>query len=96
MTLTDFLSYVGPVSLFVSLVVVVLGAFRTNTAKVWKEEAEAQTARANRLETDLKEIKERLTQIERDNRRLISLLTSLDPTQLNAYRLLTPTNTEDD
>lgn len=89
MSFPEFFSYMGPVAVVIAAVVVVAAGFRTNTAKVWKEEAEAQTARANRLETDLKEIKERLTQIERDNRRLISLLTSLDPTQLTAYRLLT-------
>lgn len=96
MTIPQFFSYSGPLATFVAAAVVVLAAFRTNTARVWKEEAEAQTARANRLETDLKEIKARLTQIEQDNRRLIQLLTSIDPTQLNAYRLLTQPTTEDD
>jgi small-conductance mechanosensitive channel len=68
-------------------VAVVVAAFRTNTARVWKEEAEAQKARAERLENDLKEIKERLTHIERDNARLVALLTSLDPNRLAAIRL---------
>ncbi|MEU5957553.1 hypothetical protein [Streptomyces sp. NPDC047525] len=94
MSFSQIFSYSGPLATVVAAVVVVLAAFRTNTARVWKEEAEAQTARANRLETDLKEIKARLTQIEQDNRRLIQLLTSIDPNQLTAYRLLQPT-TED-
>ncbi len=89
MTLTQFFSYTGPVATFIAAAVVILAAFRTNTARVWKEEAEAQKARAERLENDLKEIKERLTHIERDNARLVALLTSLDPNRLAAIRLAT-------
>lgn len=80
--------------MFIAAAVVILAAFRTNTARVWKEEAEAQKARAERLENDLKEIKERLTHIERDNARLVALLTSLDPTRLAALRLA-PDSSED-
>jgi cytochrome c-type biogenesis protein CcmH/NrfG len=94
MTVSEFFSYSGPLATFVAAAVVILAAFRTNTARVWKEEAEAQKARAERLETDLKEIKERLTHIERDNARLIALLTSLDPARLTAMRL-TSTPMED-
>lgn len=94
MTLSQFFSYTGPLATFIAAAVVILAAFRTNTARVWKEEAEAQTARANRLENDLKEIKDRLTHIERDNARLIQLLTSLDPARLAATRL-TSNPTED-
>lgn len=61
---------------------VFLASRKTNTAKVWKEEAEAQKARADRLENDLQEIKERLTRIEDENKRLIELLTALDPARL--------------
>lgn len=89
MTLSQFFSYTGPLATFIAAAVVILAAFRTNTARVWKEEAEAQKARAERLENDLKEIKERLTHIERDNARLVALLTSLDPTRLAAVRLAT-------
>ncbi|MDQ1016701.1 hypothetical protein [Streptomyces afghaniensis] len=89
MTLSQFFSYSGPLVTFIAAAVVVLAALRTNTARVWKEEAEAQTARANRLESDLKEIKERLTHIERDNARLVALLTSLDPIRLAAVRQAT-------
>ncbi|MEV5913377.1 hypothetical protein AB0M00_31355 [Streptomyces chartreusis] len=89
MTLSQFFSYTGPLATFIAAAVVIFAAFRTNTARVWKEEAEAQKARAERLENDLKEIKERLTHIERDNARLVALLTSLDPTRLAAARLAT-------
>jgi small-conductance mechanosensitive channel len=87
MTITQFFTYSGPVATVVAALVVILAGFKTNTAKVWKEEAEAQKARAERLENDLKEIKERLTHIERDNARLVALLTSLDPSRLAAARL---------
>ncbi|MFF5433412.1 hypothetical protein ACFY5K_25655 [Streptomyces griseofuscus] len=86
MNLSDIFSYSG---LIVGGAVIAIAAFRTNTAKVWKEEAEAQKARAERLQSDLQEIKQRLTHIERDNARLISLLTALDPTRLADIRLMT-------
>ncbi|MEU6765910.1 hypothetical protein ABZ916_25760 [Streptomyces sp. NPDC046853] len=89
MTFSDLTAFTGPVATVVAALVVVLAAFRTHTARIWKEEAEAQKARAERLENDLKEIKERLTHIERDNARLIALLTSIDPSRLAAVRLST-------
>ncbi|MBF6056169.1 hypothetical protein AF335_32975 [Streptomyces eurocidicus] len=52
------------------------------TAEVWRSEAEAQKARADRLQEDLTEIKERLTRIEAENARLIALLTALDPARI--------------
>ncbi|MFI5877526.1 hypothetical protein ACIBAH_34855 [Streptomyces sp. NPDC051445] len=94
MNLSHFFSYSGPLTTFIAAAVVIFAAFRTNTARVWKEEAEAQKARAERLENDLKEIKQRLTHIERDNARLIQLLTSLDPVRLATHRLTS--NTQED
>ncbi|MVO87431.1 hypothetical protein GPA10_22370 [Streptomyces sp. p1417] len=64
-----------------------MAAFRTNTAKVWREEAEAQKERADRLAGDLAEIKARLARIEAENARLIQILTSLDPARLAVVRL---------
>ncbi|MFE2462979.1 hypothetical protein [Streptomyces sp. NPDC059402] len=71
---------------FIALAVVVLGAFRTNTAKVWKEEAEAQKARADRLEMDVSEIKKSLARIEAENKRLLELPTALDPERVRSIR----------
>jgi predicted nuclease with TOPRIM domain len=62
---------------------------------VWREEAEAQKERADRLAGDLTEIKNRLTRIEQENARLIQLLTSLDPNRLAVMRLAA-NPTEDD
>ncbi|MEV0471000.1 hypothetical protein, partial [Streptomyces prunicolor] len=56
-------------------------------ARIWREEAEAQKERADRLASDLTEIKNRLTRIEQENARLIQLLTSLDPARLAVIRL---------
>lgn len=86
MTPSQFFSYSGPLATFIAAAVVIFAAFRTNTARVWKEEAEAQKARADRLADDLTEIKNRLTRIERENARLIQLLTALDPNRLAAVR----------
>ncbi|MEU5577770.1 hypothetical protein ABZ791_10825 [Streptomyces huasconensis] len=86
MTFSQLFSYSGPLATLIAAAVVIFAAFRTNTARVWKEEAEAQKARAERLETDLKEIKDRLTHIERDNARLVALLTALAPSRIAATR----------
>lgn len=83
----NFLPLAGTLSSVVAAVVVVLAAFRTSAARVWREEAEAQKQRADRLAGDLTEIKNRLTRIEQENARLIRLLTSLDPNSLAAIRL---------
>jgi predicted nuclease with TOPRIM domain len=67
--------------------VVIYAGWRKGTQNVWKEEAEAQKARADRLEEDLDEIKERLARIEKENQRLIEILTALDPERLRALRI---------
>lgn len=87
MTLSQFSSITGAVATVIAAFVVVLAAARTNTAKVWKDEAEAQRTRADRLQTDMTEIKERLTRIEAENQRLIELLTALDPARVRALHL---------
>ncbi|MFB7782074.1 hypothetical protein ACFC1D_05100 [Streptomyces vinaceus] len=87
MTPTQILTAGGTLASLVAAVVVVLAAARTSSARVWREEAEAQKTRADRLESSLSEIKERLSRIEAENKRLISLLTSLDPNRLAVLRL---------
>lgn len=87
MSLPEVLSLTGPIATFSAIAVVIVASFRTNTAKVWKEEAEAQKARADRLENDLTEIKKSLARIEAENKRLIQILTSLDPDRVAAIRL---------
>ncbi|MFD7605143.1 hypothetical protein ACFWAN_32470 [Streptomyces mirabilis] len=87
MPISQILPLVGTLASFAAAAVVVLATFRTSAAKVWREEAEAQKQRADRLAGDLTEIKHRLTRIEQENARLIRLLTSLDPNSLAAIRL---------
>ncbi|WP_367132490.1 MULTISPECIES: hypothetical protein [Streptomyces] len=61
---------------------VIRASKEAKTAEVWKGEAEAQKARADRLQDDLAEIKERLKRIEQENARLLALLTALAPSRL--------------
>ncbi|MFI2031404.1 hypothetical protein [Streptomyces buecherae] len=79
MTATQILALAGSLSAVISAYVMLWAAFRVQTAQVWRQEAEAQKVRADRLQDDLAEIKERLTRIEAENARLIQLLTALDP-----------------
>jgi predicted nuclease with TOPRIM domain len=83
MSIPDTLTACGS---FITAALVLKAGWRANTARVWKEEAEAQKARADRLENDMTEIKERLTRIEAENARLIELLTALDPVRINSLR----------
>ncbi|OLZ74239.1 hypothetical protein AV521_00635 [Streptomyces sp. IMTB 2501] len=66
--------------------VVVRAAREVKTAEVWKAEAEAQKARADRLQEDLTEIKDRLGRIEEENKRLVQLVSTIDPERLNIFR----------
>jgi predicted nuclease with TOPRIM domain len=86
MTPKDIFDYAGLISGAVAAIVIIRAAWHINTANVWKEEAEAQRARADRLQTDMEEIKERLSRIEDENKRLIELLTALDPARIAALR----------
>ncbi|MFC9591529.1 hypothetical protein ACFTUC_17285 [Streptomyces sp. NPDC056944] len=78
--------YAGIGTTVIAALVMAKAAWQINTAKVWKEEAEAQKTRADRLQQDMTEIKERLTRIEAENQRLIELLTALDPARVAALR----------
>lgn len=86
------LTLAGTAASVIAALVVVLASYRTSTAKIWREEAEAQKERADRLAGDLTEIKMRLSRIEAENARLIQLLTSLDPARLAAIRITTNTS----
>lgn len=75
----DLFGIVGILATVIGGFVVVRASKEAKTAEVWREEAAAQKARADRLQDDLAEIKERLKRIEQENARLIALLTALDP-----------------
>ncbi|WP_435270935.1 hypothetical protein [Streptomyces sp. 1222.5] len=87
MNLTSVFEYAGMAATALAALVIARGSWQMNTAKVWREEAEAQRTRADRLQEDLNEIKERLTRIEKENQRFIELLTALDPERLRALRI---------
>lgn len=63
-------------------IAIVLAGLRTNTARVWKEEAEAQKTRADRLIEELEEVKDRLTELEGYTQALVRLLSTIDPQKL--------------
>lgn len=86
MTPQDIIGYGATASSVVAALILVRAGWQSNTAKVWKEEAEAQKTRADRLQNDMDEIKERLSRIEAENKRLIELLTALDPVRIAAAR----------
>ncbi|MFJ2112319.1 hypothetical protein ACIOEX_10555 [Streptomyces sp. NPDC087850] len=94
MTSLEIIGLAGTLSSVIAAAVVVVASHKTSTAKVWREEAEAQKSRADRLENSLTEIKDRLTRIENENKRLIQILTALDPARLAVARLSDPV-TED-
>ncbi|WP_406153558.1 hypothetical protein OH797_31825 [Streptomyces anulatus] len=87
MTPTDIFGFAGTAASVVAALVLIKASYQTKTSQVWKEEAEAQKSRADRLQTDMNEIKERLTRIEAENQRLIELLTALDPERVRALRI---------
>ncbi|MFE5092092.1 hypothetical protein ACFRCI_17305 [Streptomyces sp. NPDC056638] len=89
MSPSEIFGLAGTLSVILAASAVVFASFKTNTAKVWKEEAEAQKARGDRLEASLKEINTRLSRIEAENKQLVQLLTSLDPSRLAVVRLTT-------
>lgn len=87
MTPLNIFEYAGIATTVVAALVMTKAAWQLNTARVWKEEAEAQKTRADRLQNDMTEIKERLSRIEVENQRLIELLTALDPARVAALRI---------
>ncbi|UQA92166.1 hypothetical protein [Streptomyces halobius] len=87
MTPNDIFSYAGTAASVVAALVLVKAAWQTQTSKVWREEAEAQRTRADRLQADMEEIKARLTRIETENQRLVQLLMALDPERVTSHRI---------
>ncbi|GCD99872.1 hypothetical protein [Embleya hyalina] len=87
MTPTDIFGYAGTLASVIAALVMVKAAWHINTAQVWRGEAEAQKTRADRLQEDMNEVKERLVRIERENARLIEILTSLAPSQVQPPRI---------
>ncbi|MEH6373684.1 hypothetical protein V7793_04895 [Streptomyces sp. KLMMK] len=82
----DIFGIVGILATVIGGFVVVRAAKEAKTAEVWKAEAEAQKARGDRLQDDLTEIKERLRRIEKENNRLLEILSIIDPEKLLALR----------
>ncbi|MET9816865.1 hypothetical protein [Streptomyces sp. NPDC006355] len=75
----------GAISLIVASVRT--NSIRANSARIWREEAEAQKTRADRLFGELEEIKNRLTHLEGYNATLVALLSTIDPQKLEELRM---------
>ncbi|WP_259454018.1 hypothetical protein [Streptomyces ginkgonis] len=74
MTLDTAISVFGIAGLLVGALVVTRASRETRAIEIWRGEAEAHKARADRLQADLTEIKERLARIEEENSKLLRLL----------------------
>jgi formiminotetrahydrofolate cyclodeaminase len=83
----EILNFGGALAGVAGAVCLVLASVRTNSARIWKEEAEAQKTRADRLFSELEEIKNRLTHLEGYNATLVALLSTIDPQKLEELRL---------
>lgn len=68
------------------LLALVFAGIRANSARIWREEAEAYKARADRTLEELEEIRKRLTHLEGYNATLVSLLSTIDPQRLQELR----------
>jgi hypothetical protein len=90
----EILNYGGVFAGVAGAASLIVASFRTNSSKVWqenaaswKEEAEVQKARADRLFGELEEIKNRLTHIEGYNATLVAVLSTIDPEKLEDLRI---------
>ncbi len=69
------LAILGLMGLLGSAYAVLRASGKTASVNLWREEAEAQKARADRLETSLSEIDSRVGVLESENARLVELAT---------------------
>ena len=83
----DIINFGGALAGVSGAAALVAASIRTNSARIWKEEAEAQKTRADRLFGELEEIKNRLTHLEQYNRNLVTLLSTIDPQKLEELRI---------
>lgn len=83
----EILNYGGTLAGVAGAVSLIVAHFKTNSARIWREEAEAQKTRADRLITELTEVKERLTELEGYTQTLVLLLSTIDPAKLEEIRI---------
>lgn len=83
----EFITYLGGLAGVAGAVAVVISSIRTSATRIWKEEAEAEKRRADRLFNELEEVKNRLTELENYTRTLVTLLSAVDPQRLEELRL---------
>lgn len=81
--MSEFLSYVVAAC---GAAAIIVASYRTNAVRIWKDEAQAEKARADRLFSELEQVKERLTDLENYTRTLVTLLSAVDPQRLEQLR----------
>jgi hypothetical protein len=77
----------GLIALGVGSLAVVFATFRTNTSRVWREEADAQKTRADRVLGELEKVTQELTELKEYTHTLVRLLSTVDPQKLEELRL---------
>ena len=82
----EILNYGGALAGVAGAVSFIIASIRTNAARIWKEEAEAHKARADRLIEELEEVKGKLSDLEDKTQVLISLLSAIDPQKLEGLQ----------
>lgn len=86
MSPSEMLTFTGLISILVAAAVVTYSAFRTNTTRVWKDEAEAWKARAETALVELEELRDQLTELEGYTQTLVRILSTIDPQRLDDLR----------
>jgi hypothetical protein len=89
----EILNYGGVFAGVAGAASLVIASFRTNTAKVWqenaaswKEEAEVQKTRADRLIAEMEGVKHELEDLKKYTRTLVGVLSTIDPQKLEELR----------
>lgn len=83
----ELLNYGGAFAGVAGAVSLIAASFKTSSARIWKDEAEAHKARADRLIEELEEVKNRLTGLEAYTKTLVTLLSTIDPERLEELRI---------
>lgn len=77
----------GIIALVAGGVAVLVATFKTNTSRVWREEAEAQKTRADRLLNDIEKMTKEIEGLKEYTHALVRILSTIDPTRLEDLRL---------
>lgn len=92
-------TYGGPLAGVAGAIALIIAQIRTNSTRAntalvwqaaansWKEEAEAQKSRADRLIDELEGVKHELEELKKQTRTLVAVLSALDPEKVDELRI---------